>query len=72
MYSAFNTLQLELERLLLLRDSITNSGIAHTHQDKLADLNNKIYSHEKAISLINRQHQIEVRIQARINRILQH
>ena len=61
MYAAFNTLKLELERLLLLRESITISGQACTHKQKLHELNLKIYSHEKAVRLIVTQHQVEQR-----------
>ena len=59
MYAAFNTLQLELERLIILRDSINNSGQAAFESTKLAELDRKIFSHEKAIKVINRVHQAE-------------
>jgi len=59
MYAAFNTLQLELERLIILRDSIAKSGQASTNLLKLTELDRKIYSHEKAIALLIRTHQAE-------------
>jgi hypothetical protein len=62
MYAAFNTLQLELERLIILRESITSSGQAGNEVTKLSELDRKIYSHEKAIKVINREHQEETRI----------
>ncbi len=64
MYAAFNTLQLELERLILLRESITISGQATKYQDKLHELNNKIYSHEKAIALLVCNNQDSIRLKA--------
>ncbi len=64
MYAAFNTLQLELERLILLRESITISGQASKNKDKLHELNNKIYSHEKGLALLIRSNQDDVRIKA--------
>jgi len=57
MYAAFNTLQLELERLIILLDSIEKSGQADNESTKIAELKRKIYSHEKAIKVINREHQ---------------
>lgn len=59
MYAAFNTLQLELERLIILRESISQSGQADNELTKLAELDRKIYSHEKAIKVINREHQAQ-------------
>ena len=59
MYAAFNTLKLELERLLLLRDSITISGRASIEKTKLHQLNLKIYSHERAIKMVVNQHKLE-------------
>ena len=61
MYSAFNTLQLELERLCLLRESIEDSGQADKELLKLTQLDNKITSHEKAIQLLIRHNQAEAR-----------
>jgi len=57
MYAAFNTLQLELERLLLLQQSIESSGQADVESQQLIRLSIKIRSHERAIKLINREHQ---------------
>jgi len=61
MYAAFNTLQLELERLILLRESISTSGQADKELTKLDELDRKIYSHEKAIKVIVRINQSERR-----------
>lgn len=74
MYAAFNTLQLELERLILLRESITDSGIASLpeSQDKLHDLNLKIYSHEQGIAVLVRTQQDIVRQQAQARMELTH
>jgi len=63
MYAAFNTLQLELERLLLLQQSIEQSGQAAQESYKLLRLSIKIRSHERAIKLINAAHQQEQRTQ---------
>jgi hypothetical protein len=62
MYAAFNTLQLELERLIILLDSMESSGQAANESVKIEELKRKIYSHEKAIKLINREHQAEHRL----------
>ena len=59
MYAAFNTLQLELERLIILLDSVEKSGQAKNEQTKIDELKRKIYSHEKAIKVINREHQAQ-------------
>jgi len=67
LYSAFNTLKLELERLILLRESITISGIASLpdSKQKLHTLNKQIYSHEQAVALLLSQHQRELHTMAR-------
>jgi len=65
MYAAFNTLQLELERLLLLQQSIEASGQAAQESHKLLKLSIKIRSHEQAIKLINAAHQQEQRLEAK-------
>lgn len=59
MYAAFNTLQLELERLIILLDSVEKSGQAQNEQTKIDELKRKIYAHEKAIKLLNREHQAQ-------------
>jgi len=59
MYAAFNTLQLELERLIILKDSIAKSGQAKNELIQLTELDRKIYSHEKAIKVLIRTHQAE-------------
>jgi len=59
MYAAFNTLQLELERLIILLDSVEKSGQAANESTKIDELKRKIYSHEKAIKIIVRIHQGE-------------
>jgi len=64
MYAAFNTLQLELERLIILLDSIEKSGQAANESTKIDELKRKIYSHEKAIKVINREHQAETKTKA--------
>ena len=64
MYAAFNTLQLELERLLLLKQSMEDSSNVSNYPDyvnKLAELDNKIRSHEKAIKVLNQVHQAAIR-----------
>jgi len=62
MYSAFNTLQLELERLLLLQESMTSSGCKESNDSiKLAELQRKIVSHEKATKVLLRAHLAECR-----------
>ena len=67
MYAAFNTLQLELERLIILLDSVEKSGQAAAESTKIAELKRKIYSHEKAIKVINREHQRATAEQAGIS-----
>lgn len=57
MYAAFNTLQLELERLCLLRESMENSLCGQRELSKLQVLDSKIASHEKAVQLLVRYNQ---------------
>ena len=59
MYAAFNTLQLELERLIILLDSMEKSPSGQQEPAKIEELKRKIYSHEKAITLLNREHQAQ-------------
>jgi len=54
MKQAIETLKLELERLILLRESIVNSGQAIRERAKLAELNEKIYGHERGIVVLFR------------------
>jgi len=61
MYAAFNTLQLELERLIILKESMECSPSGMHEVDKLGELDRKIHSHEKAIKVLNRVHQEEQR-----------
>ncbi|HFD32048.1 MAG TPA: hypothetical protein ENJ28_04970 [Gammaproteobacteria bacterium] len=74
MKHATDTIKLELERLILLRESITTSGVASLPESqlKLHQLNEKIYSHEQALSLLVRHYQDVVRLVANIETSLKH
>ena len=61
MYSAFNTLQLELERLTLLRESMERSPSGKLELSKLDDLDLKIYQHDQAIQLLVRTNQAKTK-----------
>jgi len=61
MYAAFNTVQSELERLVLLKESIEQSGQAHLEQSQLIELELKILSHQKATKVLLREHFAENR-----------
>lgn len=56
MHAAFNTLQSELERLVLLKESIEQSGQAANEQLRISELELKITSHHKALKVILRHH----------------
>jgi len=57
MYAAFNTLQLELERLTLLRESMERSPSGQHEVQKLKELDIKILDHEQAIKVLVRENQ---------------
>ena len=61
MYAAFNTLQTELERLVLLKESIEQSGQAKHNIHKLNELDLKILSQQQATKVILREHFAQAR-----------
>lgn len=73
MYAAFNTLQLELERLIIMQECIAVSGQATTvdNKIKLAELELKILSHQKAVKVLLRQHFAEHKLIVKTARAIQ-
>ena len=69
MMSAFNTIQLELERLILLRETIQSIGVDEDESANFDQLNNKISEHEHAIQIIVRESQREQRLANAFNRL---
>ena len=62
MMTAFDTLTLELERLILLKQSIELAGVSEEESESFLALTNKISDHEHAIQVIVRESQRERRV----------
>lgn len=56
MYAAFNTLQLELERLIILHESMTSSPSGSKELDKIKLLDIKIKQHQDGLKVLLRTH----------------